>query len=444
MKLKNRLLCLLLCAGILFGLASTASAATYSSWFKTNYEEMKKLDLVPASFASLDLKQKITRGEMCELAVYAFELATGNSNDFLDENGNVISNTYFSDTKDPNISKAYEYGIVSGYPDGTFRPKQYLTRQEFFKIVENFCYSAAFKPSPKSGSLSSFADSGKVADWARSAAETCVTYGYVTGSTSKNGLVLNPTSNTTREEAMTMFLRCYKILQWYYYESIQTATVVVSEEELNVTVSDLTTTMYVTASTLNVRDSWSSGSTQVGTLSYGQAADVTGKCSNGWYRINYAGHIAYVSGSYLSSSKPESGNTTPVTPPVVTGSGSGADVANLALSFVGYPYVWGGSSPSSGFDCSGLMYYCLRQYGYSMNRVADDQMNQGYYVSKDQLQVGDLVFFGSGDYANHVGMYIGNGNFVHASTPTTGVRINALDETYYKNCYIGARRIIGA
>ena len=88
------------------------------------------------------------------------------------------------------------------------------------------------------------------------------------------------------------------------------------------------------------------------------------------------------------------------------------------------------------------MYYVLTTYGYKMNRVADDQMDQGTYVSRDSLQIGDLVFFGSGNYANHVGMYIGNNNFVHASTPSTGVRINSLDETYYKTRYIGARRII--
>ncbi len=112
------------------------------------------------------------------------------------------------------------------------------------------------------------------------------------------------------------------------------------------------------------------------------------------------------------------------------------------MSFVGYSYVWGGTSPSTGFDCSGLMYYVLTQYGYSMKRVANDQMTQGTSISRDSLQVGDLVFFGYGSYANHVGMYIGNGNFVHASTPSTGVRVNSLNETYYNTRYIGARRII--
>lgn len=238
-----------------------------------------------------------------------------------------------------------------------------------------------------------------------------------------------------------MFLRCYKGLRQYYFEVVLNATVVSDEEyDPNVTVSDLSGSRFVTASTLNVRDSWSSSSTKVGTLSYGDQVTVTGKCSNGWVRIQFEGHIAYVSGKYLTEKAPTSGSS-PVAP-TPSGSGTAAEIAEYVMSFVGYSYVYGGASPSTGFDCSGLMYYCLTQYGYSMNRVADDQMKQGTAVSRDALAVGDLVFFGYSGYANHVGMYIGNGNFVHASTPSTGVRVNSLNETYYSTRYIGARRII--
>ena len=76
------------------------------------------------------------------------------------------------------------------------------------------------------------------------------------------------------------------------------------------------------------------------------------------------------------------------------------------------------------------------------NREELNLSSDPFELTMQLLQVGDLVFFGSGSYANHVGMYIGDGNFVHASTPSTGVRINSLNETYYTNRYIGARRII--
>ena len=101
-----------------------------------------------------------------------------------------------------------------------------------------------------------------------------------------------------------------------------------------------------------------------------------------------------------------------------------------------------GVSAGGGFDCSGLMYYVFGQFGYKLHRTADDQMdNDGVAVSMRDLQVGDLVFFGSGSYANHVGMYIGNGNFVHAANPSSGVRVSSMNETYYAERYLCARRI---
>ena len=209
--------------------------------------------------------------------------------------------------------------------------------------------------------------------------------------------------------------------------------------------------MYVCQSgSINVRDSWTTGSTKVGELSYNASVTVTGittPTSDGhqWYRIKYKGITAYVRADLLSDKKDSTvtpGGSTGNGGGTVSSSGTASEIANFAMSFIGYSYVWGGMSPSTGFDCSGLMYYVLTQYGYSMKRVANDQMTQGTAISRDNLQVGDLVFFGYGSYANHVGMYIGGGNFVHASTPSTGVRVNSLNETYYNTRYIGARRII--
>lgn len=443
----RKLLCLLLCAALLLSMQTLSLAANnnYSSWFQTNYDEITRLGLLPASFNGLDLTKDITRGEMCELAVYAFEKATGNGLDLSEE-----TFTGFTDTSAENIIKAHLYGIVDGYDDGTFRPNRLLTRQEFFKLIENFCHAAAFSPTATASALNGFADAGKVAAWAKESAQICVSYSYVQGTKLGNGTYLNPTGNASRQEAMTMFLRCYKTIQWFYDENVKSATVVVDQINLNVTVTDLNKTMYVAQSgSINVRDSWSTGSTKVGTLAYNEKVTVTGittTTSDGyqWYRIRYNGITAYVRADLLSEK--QNGSVTPGGSSGSTGSTSGSgtasEIANFALSFVGYSYVWGGKSPSTGFDCSGLMYYVLTQYGYKMNRVANDQMTQGTYVSRSDLQVGDLVFFGYGNYADHVGMYIGNDNFVHASTPSTGVRINSLNESYYKTKFLCGRRII--
>lgn len=446
MRKFTRLLSLLLCVVLLVSMSSVCLASnTYSSWFKTNYNEIVQLGLLPDSFQGLDLTRQITRGEMCELAVYAFEKATGNDLDLDNE-----SFTGFTDTSNSYITKAYLYGIVNGYEDGSFRPNQQLTRQEFFKLIENFCLAASFSPTASESALNSFSDAGKVAAWAREAAQVCVSYGYVEGTKLGNGTYLNPSGSATRQEAMTMFLRCYKVIQWYYDENIKSATVAVDQINLNVTVTDVSKSMYVAQSGyINVRDSWSTDSTKVGELSYNTKVTVTGQTtttSDGyqWYRIKYNGITAYVRADLLSDKQNSSvtpGSSTGTTG-TATGSGLASEIANYAMSFVGYNYVWGGTSPSTGFDCSGLMYYVLTTYGYSMKRVADDQMDQGTYVSRSDLQVGDLVFFGYGSYADHVGMYIGNGNFVHASTPTTGVRINSLDESYYKAKFLCGRRII--
>ena len=244
-----------------------------------------------------------------------------------------------------------------------------------------------------------------------------------------------------------MFLRAYKDVRQWYNVNITTATVSVSDADANFTITAMNKTMYVvigSGSKLNVRSYPSSTDEHaqiIGELQRGTAVTVTGETSNGWFEISYNGNKAYVSNAYLGNDPGGAGAGNGPTGGGSSGSAA-ADIANFAMSFVGYSYVWGGTSPSTGFDCSGLMYYVLTQYGYSMKRVANDQMTQGTAISRDNLQVGDLVFFGYGSYANHVGMYIGNGNFVHASTPSTGVRVNSLNETYYNNRYIGARRII--
>ena len=110
-----------------------------------------------------------------------------------------------------------------------------------------------------------------------------------------------------------------------------------------------------------------------------------------------------------------------------------------AMQYMGVPYVYGGSSPS-GFDCSGFVQYVYRQSGIELPRTADIQFEVGMPVSREELQPGDLVFF-AGDYVNisHVGIYLRDGEFIHAST-TYGIAIDSLDRDYRRAHYVGARR----
>lgn len=145
------------------------------------------------------------------------------------------------------------------------------------------------------------------------------------------------------------------------------------------------------------------------------------------------------SGSTSSPSKPNGGSSW--TNDTTVSGGSGQDIVNYAKSFLGVPYVYGGTSPS-GFDCSGLVYYCYRHFGYSVNRTAAGLSYNGTSVSS--LRAGDVVLFTSvdGSYIGHCGIYVGGGQFIHA--PHTGdvVKISNLSDSYYTSHYVGARRII--
>lgn len=115
-----------------------------------------------------------------------------------------------------------------------------------------------------------------------------------------------------------------------------------------------------------------------------------------------------------------------------------------AISLVGTPYHYGGNTPESGFDCSGLVNYVYRdmldlQLPRTSRALAD---YQGPRISPDHLAAADLVFFGSGGGVSHVGIYVGEGRFVHA--PSTGgtVRLDRLDGPYWRNHYSGAKRVL--
>ncbi|HEV8638823.1 MAG TPA: NlpC/P60 family protein [Chloroflexota bacterium] len=193
-----------------------------------------------------------------------------------------------------------------------------------------------------------------------------------------------------------------------------------------------------------------------------------------WYRVEFDGSVGWVMGSYLgrrgqgaaeseapaatgrpgsaqaelAPAKTEAAPAGSAPAPARAGSASpparsrGEAIAQRALGLVGLPYAWGGSSPRTGFDCSGLIAYVLGQFGVFPGRTADAQAGAGMSVTGGDLLPGDIIVFAN-TYArgySHTGIYVGGGRFVHAEDYGTGVVVSPVFGGYWGRHYAGARR----
>lgn len=118
-----------------------------------------------------------------------------------------------------------------------------------------------------------------------------------------------------------------------------------------------------------------------------------------------------------------------------------SDVVKCAYKLIGKPYVYGAAGPNE-FDCSGLTQYVYKSTGKNISRTTYTQVKEGVEVSKKDLKPGDLVFFNTSSYMSHVGIYVGNGSFIHAPRTGKPVTISTLNEGYYCERFATARRII--
>lgn len=186
-------------------------------------------------------------------------------------------------------------------------------------------------------------------------------------------------------------------------------------------------------STLNMRAGASTSFDSLCSIPSGTVLELEG-IYEGWYKVTYAGNTGYVSSDYI---------TITTEPTTSTSSALGEQIVALAKQYLGTPYVLVGNGPSS-FDCSGFTKYIYAQFGYTLNRTATDQLQNGVSVSRDELQPGDLVFFkyNTSKPVSHVGIYIGNGEFIHASTNRYMVQIDQMNTGHYANVFVYARRIL--
>lgn len=127
--------------------------------------------------------------------------------------------------------------------------------------------------------------------------------------------------------------------------------------------------------------------------------------------------------------------------PSYSSNSKGQNIANFARGLVGKAYVFGATGPNA-FDCSGLILYIYRQFGIHLPRTSQSQAYYGTRISKSQLSPGDLVFFNTYSSLSHVGVYIGNGQMVHAANTRTGVLISNINDGYYGPRYAWAMRVV--
>ena len=268
----------------------------------------------------------------------------------------------------------------------------------------------------------------------QSASEEAGSFAVITGM----GVNLRPTASVEEEplalldrgEAVTLLAAGEEWCQVNY--GGQTGYVNADYINLDGLVSELGR---VTGDCVNVRDIPSTDGGIVTKIYAGSSVDLLSRME-GWYQVSCGdGSVGYVCDEYLREVMPGEASSI------------GEDIVAKAREFLGTRYSYGGSSPK-GFDCSGFTMYVFGQFGYSLPHSATSQWNNsGEYVERSDLQAGDLVLFcdpsrSNGKACSHVGIYIGDGDFIHASSSRSGgVIISSINDGYYNTYYKGAKRV---
>ena len=250
-----------------------------------------------------------------------------------------------------------------------------------------------------------------------------------------------------------------------------------TEDTATATKTEVKKTAYVKYDTVNLRKTTSTSSKILAKLKLNDEVTIIEEVDSVWNKVEFDGKTGYISKELLSTEKQKEqekknetttsrdGDSTQRTEENKetskdtdnkeetnnkstsnNSSVKGAEVVSYAKQYLGYKYTYGGSTPKTGFDCSGFTSYVYKNFGYSLSRSSSGQANNGTKVSKDNLQVGDILIFKNQSLSRigHVGIYVGDNKMIHASEPGVGVTITDLDAKgyNYNKRFVMARRII--
>ena len=451
----NRIKTIVAACVMLLCLHTSAGAADLSEWAVNEYIESNSTGLLSYNIVSGDLKSNITREEFCELAINLYEKLTN-------EELKTPQKNPFKDCNNVAVSQAYYNGIVKGVSDTKFEPDRPVTRQEMAVMLVNTLNAGemdvVYNLGSTDHSIQDFVDSKDVSDWARASMITMVNHSLLSGNDDNE---IMPLAYTTREQAITCVNRCYKgftdvnqdrymlpiilspsngkawgdvTVSWAEIESAETYYIIVKD-----TKGELVYTSNVPAGSYLEIIAESE-------LPKGDYSLTVGA------KMPSGDAVFSVPVDFVMTDKPKEADTTntenksALSAPIINYENEIlTDKAKALLAeadkYLGINYVYGGTTPD-GFDCSGFVKYVFEKFGINLKRVSRDQYSyNGKNVEKTELIPGDLVFFGTGGYVSHVGIYAGGGQMIHSPSTGKSICYTSINSDYYLSHYIGAKRI---
>jgi len=411
----------LLSTGVVFG-----EEINPSPWAKVEYDLAVQKGYITEPL-KVDLQKNITRQEFVELIMGSYETVMGEVADI------TLEDNPFLDVESLPLIKAEKIGIVSGTGGKEFRPNDVLNREQMIVILARMNRAIEIRMNEHilryQDIQLDFADADIVSPWAVESFQIGILNEMITG---VGNNLLGPKVLTTREQAIVLNLRL--MLRYEGNQNLLAFNKATNETELKIEQPiELKKKGSVSVAILNMRSTpdLTSPDNIIRKLKLNEILEIV-ETKGEWYQVIASdGLKGYVFTEYvllidtsLTVSNPENIN----------------ELIIYAKQFQGTKYVYGGSSLTSGIDCSGFTKQIYSHFGISLSRSSAGQYTNGTAVTMEELKPGDLLFYGFSGYVSHAAIYIGNNQVIHANT-TYGVSITPAFGWLNKP-FIGIRRVI--